>query len=62
MALPLGREDCAMRMGCAECGCVVEAGARVVVCDAPGCCCAELPVADADLVTELDANDDDGPG
>ncbi len=35
-----------MRMGCAHCQCVIEAGVRVTVCDdASRCCCADLPVA-----------------
>ena len=29
----------------ADCGCVVEAGVRVVLCDDPGCCCSSLRVA-----------------
>lgn len=33
-----------MRMGCANCGCVVEGGVRVVVCHRPDCCCGHLPV------------------
>ena len=31
-------------MGCADCGCVVEAGRRVALCGRDGCCCAHLPV------------------
>lgn len=35
-----------MRMGCADCDCVVEDGERVVICSDPnGCCCADVPVA-----------------
>ena len=34
-----------MRMGCAECGCVIEGGLRVIVCDEDCCNCRELPVA-----------------
>jgi len=34
-----------MKIACAECGCVVDAGIRVNVCTDSGCCCAELPTA-----------------
>ena len=45
-----------MRMACAECGCVVDAGTRVSVCADAGCCCATLPtLTDADM-------DKDSPG
>lgn len=38
-----------MRMACAECGCVVDAGTRLSTCPDAGCCCATLPTAtDAD--------------
>ena len=33
-----------MEMSCAECGCVVDLGFRVVKCDDEKCCCADLPV------------------
>ena len=32
-----------MRMGCAECGCVVDRGVRLVACADLTCCCAQLP-------------------
>ena len=35
-----------MEMRCADCGCVVDAGVRLVCCDDPSCCCAHLPVRD----------------
>ena len=31
-------------MGCAECGCVVDAGVRVIPCGKAGRCCLHLPV------------------
>jgi hypothetical protein len=35
-----------MRMGCADCDCVVEDGARVETCAEPSeCCCADVPIA-----------------
>jgi len=38
------REDVPMEMTCADCGCLVERGVVVEVCDRhPACCCAELP-------------------
>jgi hypothetical protein len=33
-----------MEMLCAGCGCLVERGVRVVVCDDPNCCCQQVPV------------------
>ncbi len=33
----------AMRVGCAECGCVVDDGIRVVLCPNVECCCRDLP-------------------
>jgi hypothetical protein len=33
-----------MKVSCAECGCVVEAGVRVVPCGKRDCCCQHLPV------------------
>ena len=35
-----------MKMGCGDCGCVVEHGVRLKVCDDQPCCFAELPKAD----------------
>ena len=35
-----------MEVGCAECGCRVDAGIRVAVCENPQCCCRHLPVRD----------------
>lgn len=32
-------------MGCADCGCVIDAGFRVSRCPDSACCCADLPVA-----------------
>lgn len=32
-----------IRIECAECGCAVESGRRVVICATPDCCCAHLP-------------------
>jgi hypothetical protein len=33
-----------MKVSCAECGCVVEAGVRVVPYGKRDCCCQHLPV------------------
>jgi hypothetical protein len=33
-----------MEMYCAECGCLVERGVRVVPCGTAACCCLSLPV------------------
>jgi hypothetical protein len=33
-----------MEMICAECGCLVENGVRVVPCETEDCCCVDLPV------------------
>jgi len=33
-----------MEMICAECGCRVDVGIRIVPCPEPLCCCQELPV------------------
>ena len=49
-----------MRMRCADCDCVVEAGVRVVVC-ADDCCCSGVPTAPesvhrpADPVADMEA-------
>ncbi len=32
-------------MGCAECGCIIESGVRVVVCR-DDCCCRDVPVSE----------------
>ncbi|HXZ99836.1 MAG TPA: hypothetical protein VEK76_05750 [Candidatus Binatia bacterium] len=32
-------------MACAECGCIVEAGARIAPCGDPRCCCRDVPVS-----------------
>src|SRR5437867_907821 len=29
---------------CADCGCLVERGVRVVPCGTAGCCCLDLPI------------------
>jgi hypothetical protein len=34
-----------MEMYCADCGCLVERGVRLISCDTPECCCVELPTA-----------------
>ncbi len=36
-----------VELACAECGCVVDAGVRIVVCNDRGCCCADLPLRHA---------------
>ena len=38
-----------MEIGCADCGCIVDAGVRVVPCGTPDCCCCDLPVRSTDL-------------
>ena len=43
-----------MEIGCAECGCVVDAGVRVVVCGEADCCCTHLPTLDDASVQESD--------
>lgn len=43
----LGRSDlivASVRIGCADCGCVVESGRRVALCGRDDCCCAHLPI------------------
>jgi ketosteroid isomerase-like protein len=32
---------------CAECGCLVDRGVRLISCDTPNCCCVDLPLTDA---------------
>jgi hypothetical protein len=34
-----------MEMGCADCGCLVADGIRIIPCDTDGCCCTQTPVA-----------------
>jgi hypothetical protein len=33
-----------MEMHCADCGCLVEGGVRVVPCNTAECCCLDLPI------------------
>jgi hypothetical protein len=33
-------------MYCADCGCLVDHGIRLISCDASECCCADLPMAE----------------
>lgn len=42
----------AVQFACAECGCVVDGGVRVVVCADDACCCANLPACDMAPVRE----------
>jgi ketosteroid isomerase-like protein len=35
-----------MEMHCADCGCLVEHGVRLISCDTSECCCVDLPTAD----------------
>jgi hypothetical protein len=35
--------DQGVKVSCAECGCVVEQGVRVVLCGEQDCCCQHLP-------------------
>lgn len=52
-----------MEIYCADCGCLVERGVRVVPCETPECCCLDLPLADpvettaARLRTAFNAHD-----
>ena len=39
-------QSSAVEIYCADCGCLVERGVRVIPCDTPECCCLDLPVAD----------------
>jgi SnoaL-like domain len=44
---PFDRRSLAhMEMYCADCGCLVERGVRLIPCDASECCCVDLPSAD----------------
>jgi hypothetical protein len=33
-----------VRIECAECGCIVDSGVRLVPCGKPECCCRDLPM------------------
>jgi hypothetical protein len=33
-------------MHCAECGCLIDRGVRVIPCETPECCCLHLPAAE----------------
>ena len=35
----------AVEMGCADCGCLVADGIRIIPCDTAECCCTDLPIA-----------------
>jgi len=41
---PLPGYDADMRIGCAECGCIVDSGVRVSCCDSNDCCRQHPPV------------------
>jgi hypothetical protein len=36
-----------MEVYCADCGCLVDHGVRLISCDTRECCCVDLPIADA---------------
>ncbi len=36
-----------MEIYCADCGCLVDRGIRLIPCDTPDCCCVDLNVAEA---------------
>jgi hypothetical protein len=35
-----------MEMCCADCGCLVDRGVRLISCDTRDCCCLDLPIAE----------------
>jgi hypothetical protein len=35
-----------MEIYCADCGCLVDHGTRLIPCDTSECCCVDLPIAD----------------
>lgn len=37
----------AVEILCADCGCLVDRGVRITVCDDVNCCCRDLPVREA---------------
>jgi hypothetical protein len=43
-----------MEIACAECGCVVDRGVRMIPCKDTECCCRELPIREADESSEQD--------
>ena len=55
LALRGNRLMAAVRMGCAECGCVIESGVRVVVCS-DDCCCSDVPVSEQATRVSISAN------
>lgn len=54
-----------MEILCAECGCLVDRGVRVIACGTDACCCLDLPAADgmevvaARIRTAMNARDMD---
>jgi ketosteroid isomerase-like protein len=54
-----------MEIYCADCGCLVDRGVRLISCGTPECCCLDLPVAEpmvtmgAQVRTALNARDMD---
>ena len=36
-----------VEIGCADCGCIVDSGVRVIPCNTPDCCCRQLPVRES---------------
>ena len=47
-AFPVATYHGPVKVACAECGCVVDAGLRVQACDDRNCCCRDLPVRGQD--------------
>jgi hypothetical protein len=37
----------AVKMACADCGCIVDGGVRVATCSDPNCCCRDVPMPES---------------
>ena len=44
----VGRTVAHMEITCAECGCLVDRGARVIPCETAECCCRDLPIRETE--------------
>ena len=43
-----------MKIACAECGCVVDRGVRIIPCEDTECCCRDLPIREGEASSEHD--------
>ena len=47
-AVRTGPTILSVEIGCADCGCIVDSGVRVIPCNTPDCCCRHLPIRESE--------------